>query len=273
MKILYFSDIELQTYPDSVFCVNNTENNDIELVIIAGDFVEYIELDDHIYRLEKSLKCIKSNFKNVIYVPGNHELYSTKTKIQVMSFLKKLCKKLNIIFLNDSSVVLKDKNGKSFLFYGSILFGGSFYRDDNINDPDFLKIVKEKFEKSSLKKIKNLTLEKYFAMNTKSIEKLKNLKNPKNLPLICITHYPIIKNMRNPMFDKQIFMKYFYFNNRKDIVAYMIKNKNLIYWISGHTHYNKKYSFENIFVMSNPLGTRKEQKTINKKANYDIVEL
>lgn len=122
MKIIAFSDIHanfsksIKKEIDSII-----ENNDIEVIICAGDF------SSNNINFYSFLEYFNSfNVKNKIIVAGNHDIDLTN---QNSSMNKHIMKEMNIIYLEDSEVIID-----GIKFYGTpwtpTFMNWAFMKDD-----------------------------------------------------------------------------------------------------------------------------------------------
>jgi hypothetical protein len=109
LKLAVISDIHLGVYKDNYFLkrvvdkINNIEN--LDAVLIPGDFTYYPE--NNLKELFKPLK----DLKYPIYATfGNHDVGHPGPPIK--KELQKVLMSYNVIFLNNTSATIKDKNIK-----------------------------------------------------------------------------------------------------------------------------------------------------------------
>ena len=145
MKVGLTSDIHLEL---ASITLTNTENADV--LILAGDIMTTEPLHEHpdiippapenlwslgegqtkAMRFRVFLEEVSKEFKHVVYVAGNHEVYHK----EAVDWLKDECNRYpNIHFLQDSSVEI---NGITFL-------GGTLWTDLNRHDPETMRIEDE----------------------------------------------------------------------------------------------------------------------------------
>lgn len=106
IKLLVLSDLHLGF--DSKSKMYDLDiREDIDLIILAGDIVDGADSDatqrNHLLHLTKGIKTI--------YIPGNHEFYSSSRKMVCQEF-KKFFRQTNIQFLLNAAVII---NGYRFI--------------------------------------------------------------------------------------------------------------------------------------------------------------
>ena len=71
MRIQYCSDLHLEFEQNSKYLINNPLVVSGEILILAGDI---IPLHDEFFK-DSFFSFISNNYKQVFWVPGNHEFY------------------------------------------------------------------------------------------------------------------------------------------------------------------------------------------------------
>ena len=109
MRINYFSDIHLEFGPLEV------PENEADVIIAAGDIGIY----------NQGLEWLKKTRKPVIYVAGNHELYSNEY-LDTMKFIRGKCAGSRVHFLENNIFV----------------YNGIFYQFMSLNIIRYIKKAK-----------------------------------------------------------------------------------------------------------------------------------
>jgi predicted phosphohydrolase len=235
---------------------------------------DYLILAGDIHIINKSnfkmfFDYISSNWKDVFYVPGNHEYYN---KYNTISNLKEQYKTyfenyVNIHFLDDNVFLLK-YNDTNIKIIGSTLWS-NVSEIQGINDFKNIKenqneyVSKELFNELHNDSVKFLKEQADHSNNKQDNEKI-----------IIITHFPPIqKNTSSPKYkdEKQHVKDYFSSNILLDFKN--VSNK-ISCWIHGHTHFSNDFidSETGIRVISNQLGYLQELRNTTMK-EYGIFEV
>lgn len=248
-----FSDIHIEcskTYPRiEPLC---------DYLILAGDICKITDKN-----FIPFMEYCSKNWKEVIYVVGNHEFYITKNKINkynprtvnginieemVTLYKKALQPYSNIHCLENEYFDINDE----LRIYGSTLWT-KHNHTDRVNDNMFIKI--EQVHEWSDHEVE--ILDKYLNENTKKT--------------IIVSHFPLIREKTShPKYDGEILVDYFAWNN-------LLKNMNrdnVVCCIAGHTHYSFDHEFEGVRYISNQFGyfpeLRKKETGINLEGLYTI---
>lgn len=203
---------------------------------------------------------VSENWKNVIYVAGNHEFYhETKT----ITTLKKDYKNLmngyeNIHYLDNGYV---DLDGVRFI--GSILWSNPDYVKDRCNFNEIRRI-----NKNGMLVNLNLTTFKKMHEDCKTYIKqtLREYKGEKKV--VLITHFPPrVEKTHHPKYDGSPYERYF----ANDFDEMGIDTENIGVWISGHTHYSYDFTVDGCRYLSNQVGCPDEKGETGVKLGKDSV--
>ena len=229
-----------------------TKENAGEVLLIPGDLGHY-----H-YQNTEFLKYLKTFYKHICIVPGNHDLYLI-SKQQAKQFnynsfnrlqaMKDFCESQDGLHYLDGNVVEINgvKIGGSGMFWDSSYFEMMkgyapsnhelkklYY--ENMNDVNYINT-------SGSYKQKTFDPFEYFDSQYKKLQQIKNAD-------IMISHYsPIVPYDINPKFIGEITNTFYYFNGEQDI-----KRINPKYWFFGHVHDKYQFIKDSTCVISNPLG-------------------
>ncbi len=250
--------------------------SDIHLEFLNGKWPELPILSDYLFlvgdigQLHNSsykpfINYCSSNWKLVFYILGNHEFYhNSKTHQKLVEEYNHFFGNYdNIILLDDSSYDL-DIGGFPIRIYGSTLWSNPGLTD-GLND---FNSIKMKNDKNWTTKI---DLEYFKELHIKSIEKLIEtikIANSENRKLIIATHFPPLRyGTSHPRFDDEDINRKSYFSNDFQLSYFCDKNinetefyKNILVWISGHTHYSYNFMKDTTRFISNQLGYPFENK-------------
>lgn len=220
-----FSDLHLELsdeYPKIIPTAN--------LLILAGDIGNLQSIN---YR--NFLQYCSSRFKIILVILGNHEFYhfQNNTYQEIKLMYEKFFKSFDNIILLDNNYIIYG----TYIFYGSTMWSCSL--------PNFLE-----------EKIKNFqnTLESFDHLRI--FEKF--LYDFKDSPLkkIIITHFPVLRNdaFVDPKYSNESLERKKYFCNH---YLHLFPNhylNNILYFISGHTHYSYDLIIDNKRFLSYQYG-------------------
>jgi predicted phosphodiesterase len=204
-------------------------------LIVAGDVGDPADPN-----YDKFFNYASQNWKNVIYVPGNHEYYDHSGVLDI--YRRNLMiggimgKYPNLHYLNNQKVVIDDVN-----IIGSILWS-SPNSSETIND--FHYIYCSNGEKMSL--------DGFRQMNKECIKFLDKEITESDDKTIVVTHFmPLLPtDLSNGKYVGEKYEKnYKYFGN--ELYDLM---KKVDVWVSGHTHEIFEEEYEGTKWLCNPYG-------------------
>ena len=300
MKIALTSDIHLEFgdwYPV------NPENADV--LILGGDIMlanevknalgdgnQIIEYKGH--RFIEFLHNCKKEYKDVIYIMGNHEHYHGDFAVSP-EFLGKACEKAGVHFLDKDSVKI-----------GDITFiGGTLWTDMNNGDSDTLRnvnnmmndfqIVKNGNRKAHRRdKVYKKNLEGNYVLDEQGRMIQEGNKLTEYIPIfstedaledhkkmmhyidsvicnkfdekfIVVGHHAPSKQSTHPRYKKDIIMNGGY---SSDLTEFILKNPQIKAWTHGHTHNQFDYMVGSTRVLCNPRGYVNHERESNDKDPY-----
>ncbi len=194
--------------------------------------------------LYQFLDYCSQNWENVYYVPGNHEFYVPKcTFIKLGTDYKRVIgeRYKNVHYLDSEVLPLTDDINLYASTFWTRQTSRPFHKYDGF--ADYLYLSKDEVTALSIEQ--EAKLRGYLSTSTKKT--------------IVMTHFPPIQtNTSNPRFAStpQDTKDYFAWNS--DIIG-DIDCKNVIGWISGHTHYS--YDFvgkDGVRFISNQMGYKRD---------------
>jgi predicted MPP superfamily phosphohydrolase len=239
--IRYFSDLHLEFIkPNKIdeFISQISPGMD-QICILAGDIGNPYQQNYDIF-----MKFISKNFKKAFVIPGNHEYYNKKKRLQQTNeFMKIYFEKFNnISFLNNSYEVYEN-----ICYIGTILWS---------------KIINPCYEINDIYQIPHFTCSEYNSLNTICIEFLENtLENNSNC--IVITHHVPSYSLIDKKYKTELMEPYNqWFYSDMDT---LIKNKGnkIKAWFYGHTHTPSNTIMNEIPFLCNPIGYPSENENIN----------
>jgi len=272
MKVEYISDLHLdfwiKEHNRSIkleslikqFC-KSLELFGADVLIIAGDLGHYY-VQDSLF-----LKYVKSIYKDVIIVNGNHDRYlvsnSTKSKYKLNSEnriteIKSFCRSNSIHYLDGDIISINGiKFGGVGMSWDKSFIEQLYARDvskhevltlfrNTMNDSH--NIYNKQNEAYFMKHYSNSQVSRFDPLDFYESE-LNKLKNIKDVDVI-ITHYgPCLPPNMSLEYANSNISTFFYFDGSKEI-----ERINAKYWIHGHTHARADYVNKKTRILVNPLG-------------------
>jgi predicted phosphohydrolase len=215
MIVQYCSDLHLEFPINKMYLKEHPLNPKGEVLLLAGDVVPFAKVSDH----GDFFDFVSENFKQVFWVPGNHEYY--KWDIRERGNVIHEAIRSNVFLVNNCSVHYE---GIQFIF--STLWSKiSPAKEEIIRQfmADF-RLIKNNNEKLSFAAYNELhEVCKSFLMN--------ETKKEKNGKRIIVSHHiPTYLNYPEKFRDSKI--------NEAFAVELrdFIETSQADYWISGHTH-------------------------------------
>jgi predicted phosphodiesterase len=226
MQIASDLHIEYNTdlIPDPLRYFTPTSNT----LILAGDVGSLYKID----QLYGFLFKVCNLYKNVIYVPGNHEYYHVKGyKYLSMKVLSERLESIgtrirNLTILNNKSIQLTGDDNKPVIVLGSTLWS------DLLTDlPKYIV------------RINGMTTSRYIEMHKRSvgyIHRITQWCKLKGVRLIIVTHYPptykILNGKIRPNGTLQKKLGSLYASHLEKLITPTVDT-----WVSGHVHVNFDY--------------------------------
>jgi len=253
MELRVISDIHVNFYDNAAPVIDKLNqlfpkiNPDKEILIIPGDIGQIVnknnQFDEKYYDV---LKYLKSRWKYIIIVAGNHEYYGCQNMSYASDLLTNICEKMGIEFLNKDSVEMFD-----YTFIGCTLWS-------NLNK-DYWNEIEHKY--SSFTDCESLC-----NLHKNNVEWLdKTLDKYKNKKVVVITHHLPSKKLISGHFNhsKYDISNTCYYSNLDWIIKKY--SKNMIYWFCGHSHISELMVHKKTIIYLNPLGNPKD---FNKQQIY-----
>ena len=281
MKIALASDVHLEF---GQLEIKNTENADV--LILSGDICVAKDLNDRadINILGESHKSNRyhaffqkcsEEFKNVIYIAGNHEHYHGDFAISIPRIREKLAYLPNIHFLD-----------KEFIAFDDVTFiGGTLWTDMNKEDPNTLYSIKRHMNdyqiiknsdrevsiKSPIYEIKEDGSTDYtkilsYHRQTRaatfcpedSVEDHKAMLNfihetavGVQEKFVVVGHHSPSKLSTKPQYEDDVIVNGAY---SSDLSEFILDHPQIKVWTHGHTHHKFDYNIGSTRIICNPRG-------------------
>jgi predicted phosphohydrolase len=210
---------------------------DDEILLLGGDLGIVMTPQKKISETYVSiLKYLRSKWKSIIMIPGNHEYYYAKHIKIVDAILRKLCEELDIYFLQKDILEFK-----GFTFVGCVLWSDLSYNDWIKFNPK-MRMLFNNYKAYKQQYHDNLS---WLTMT------LKNLRARDKV--IVMTHYPPIPDLIHPKLLNSSRIRVTALTN--DLSSQILKHELCpAYWICGHSHEKMKVEKFGIQFYLNPLG-------------------
>ena len=236
MKIQYASDLHLEFGENSKWLKENPLIPSADILILAGD-IGY--LGDDNYKTHPFWDWVSKNYKEVIVVPGNHELYKFFDINELHEgWTLKIRDNVKIYY---NSVISLDNDTDLIV---STLWSKISPQEEFITErcvSDFARIKNGKFRLSAQRFNEEHETCRSF------IEKSVNESKAKNL-IVATHHVPSFSLMSDEFKDSSI-------NGAFTIeLGDFISKSRINYWIYGHSHRNINGNIGNTICLTNQLG-------------------
>ena len=227
---------------------------------------DYLFLAGDIHNIGKNnfkpfFDYVSENWKQVFYVPGNHEYYhNSKTINELKCEYRDFFDNYTNVHYIDDGIITITIDHYVVIVIGSTLWS-SVSLTNNIND---FKQIKEEPGKLITKEYFNQLHDNSVTYIHKQMEMISENEN-----VIILTHFPPVqKNTSSPIHQnvEEYIRNYFSCNIINQFKQYSHQIKC---WIHGHTHYSNDFiePETNIRVLSNQLGYIQEFTNIVNKNN------
>ena len=243
MKLTIVSDLHLES--DPYYKIWTGEDSSDRTLVLAGDIAPLIYLTtncDSIYskNIINFFNHISDRFKNIVYVPGNHEYYYGNIYSLDDQFRKAIIENKwnNIHYLNCDHVELDGKR-----FVGCTLWTSVYDENPIAMAVDYKMMADYKCIVRNGKPLR--------PVHTVAIHKehLRFLKRTIQEGDIVITHYPPSEQSISFKFKGNRLNPFFY-NSLDDLII----GSKAAMWVHGHTHVHMDYKINNTHIICNPKG-------------------
>lgn len=246
MRIQYCSDLHLEFEHNSKYVLNKPLNVSGDILILAGDIVP---LHDEFLN-NSFFSFVTDNFKQVYWIPGNHEFYHKDIADFSMSYNIQLRENFNIVNNID-------------LIYENIQFVFSTLWS-NISSNNEKKIEQCVLDFECIaNKNRKLKATDFNKLHQDSLNFIKHSLKNKNSKTVVVTHHLPSGLCNSPIHNNSPLNEAFCV----DITEY-IEGCNANFWIYGHSHFNQKpLHIGNTILLTNQLGYVQSNEHKNFKPN------
>ncbi len=231
MVFQYLSDLHFEQPANRAYLRSNPLRPVADTLLIAGDLMPLNCID----RFSNFLDFLSSNWKSVIWVPGNHEFYGHDLSEFEAPRIENI--RQNILLCHRSSVQIHDIKVLGCTLWSCI---------DKNNQPLIERSLQD-FNKINWKN-RRLTVEDYNSMHKKDLEFLKE-SNIDSSTIVISHHVPTLENYPKKYEGSSLNQAFVSDNSA------VIKTSMSPYWIYGHHHANtQSFKLGQTMVMTNQLG-------------------
>lgn len=255
MKVQVLSDLHLEFRPD--FLPGKT---DADILILAGDIlvVDYLTRSEtspyhkNANKAKEFLLYCANNYKNVIYVMGNHEHYHSRFN-ETEAKLNNIIKDVNMASLYGTITVLN----KSSIMIDDVLFvGGTLWTDCNSGCPITEYTLERRLNDYHCIQMKTPSgIYRKLRIIDTMLEHKNTLtyfdKEINHDKVVVVTHH-------SPSYlsEDEKYKDRYYENGgyRSDLSGFILERSSIKLWIHGHMHSHSDYMIGNTRVVCNPRG-------------------
>jgi Icc-related predicted phosphoesterase len=233
VRVQYCSDLHLEFEQNSKYLSTNPLSVCGDILILAGDIVP---LHDEFLN-DSFFSSISKKYRQVFWVPGNHEYYYKNISDYSTSFNMQFHGNINIV----NNIDLQYE-GVNFIFstlWSRISRGNEKNIEQSVSDFECITNNGKKFKASDFNKLHNESLN--FIKLTLDINKNRS---------VVVTHHLPSALCDSPVHNTSLIKEAFC----ADLTDY-IEESNANFWIYGHSHYNQKPLYiGNTLLLTNQLG-------------------
>ena len=233
MRVQYCSDLHLEFKQNSKHLTTHPINVCGDILILAGDIVP---LHDEFLN-DSFFSFISKNFKQVFWVPGNHEYYYKDISDYSRSFNTKLHGNINVV----NNIYLQYE-GIGFIFstlWSRLSPENRGNIEQYVSDFECITNKGKKFKASDFNKL-----------HIESLSFIRQSLSNKKDKTVVVTHHLPSALCDSPVHNTSPIKEAFCV----DLTDY-IEESNANFWLYGHSHYNQKPVYiGNTILLTNQLG-------------------
>ena len=231
MRINVASDIHLEFGPIEI---KNTEAADVLIlsgdICVAIDVMHKDDLDNKSKNIHDFFEMCSKEYKNVIYIVGNHEHYNGDFQ-QTIPHLKRSFEYLDNLHILDKEIVTIDD---------VTFIGGTLWTDMNNADA------------STMISISRLKPDDVVVDHKSMLEYIRIIIEGKyDQKFVVVGHHAPSKLSTNPRYQDDYLMNGAY---SSDLSEFILDHPQIKMWTHGHTHDTFDYIIGSTRVVCNPRG-------------------
>jgi predicted phosphohydrolase len=251
MIVQYCSDLHLEFEQNRRYLSNNHLRVCGDILILAGDIVPLHDefLNNSFFRF------ISNNYRQVFWVPGNHEYYYRNISDFNTSFNLKLHENINIV--NNINVQYEDIQFIFSTLWSKISRKNEKNIEQNVSDFECITKNDKKFRASDFNKL-----------HKECLDFLRLASEQKKDKVVIVTHHVPSYSCNRIVHNNSNINEAF----SVDLSAF-IEMSNVNFWIYGHSQFNQKPLYiGNTIVLTNQLGyiQLNEQEGFRHNAYFSI---
>ena len=229
MLLRIISDIHMESHPN--YSIDEMPGEAEQTLILAGDITPYHQID----KRHEFFSDISKRFKNIVYVPGNHEYYHGDINEGDDILRDYFSNFSNFYFINKEVLYLDDKKIVGCTLWTEI---------DPVSEVNYGRFLSDYI---CIKSGDNtLTPSRTIFMHRDHNKFIR--ENVDNETIVITHHCPSFRSIHEKFRNSDL-NPFFY--NDMDNLIYELQPK---LWIHGHTHCSMDYKIDNTHVICNPKG-------------------
>lgn len=251
MRIQYCSDLHLEFEHNRKYILTKPLNVCGDILILAGDI---IPLHDEYFN-NPFFTFVADNYKQVFWVPGNHEFYHKDITHFSKSYNIKLKSNFNIV--NNIDLTFGNVLFVFSTLWSKISTGNENNIEKSVSDFEFITNKNRKFKARDFNKL-----------HTDSLNFIEQSLINTNGKTVVVTHHLPSGLCNSPKHNISALNEAFCV----DLTEY-IRGCNANFWIYGHSHYNQKpLHVGNTILLTNQLGyvQSNEHKNFSHNSYFSI---
>ncbi len=247
MRIQYCSDLHLEFELHNRYFQEHPIKAVGDILILAGD-ITYWKKD---YLRNSFFDYVADHFKNVYYIPGNHEFYAGNPDLKILDNPIFESIRSNVHLVNNTSII--EENTELFLtsLWSHIPDANAPFVEVNVSDYHYIK-----------RDGKKITSQDTNELHQKAVNFLDiNLANSTAKHKVVVTHHVPTQICNHPQYKDSLINSAFVSEQKP-----LIEKHAIDYWIYGHHHAHiPPQKIGKTTLLTNQLGYVK----MNEKTNFD----
>jgi Icc-related predicted phosphoesterase len=251
MKFQLYSDIHLELLSKGYTNIPVLA----DYLILAGD-IGVITMEN----FKEFIRYCASQWKEVLYVFGNHEFYGRDSMEVIIQKTKEFFNQFsNVQLLDNSSCEIEGITVYGFVGWTPPIFDSTSEASEYLNDYNKIRVGKKKMRVEDHQKLAEEGIEAFKAF----------LSTTTATNIVIVTHFPPINTgTSNPCYKGDLLNDYFAWRNM--VKEEHIPSEKIKVWCSGHTHWSYDMTIDGIRYISNQIGYEDEGTLSNADGLFEI---